>query len=119
MAANPAMLEAWMNTHVGRHGGIVAWRLIGTCSALAVSMDSTAATSAAVRSLGGSTLLMRPVTSFFLEDFPHNEQLAEHVQKVTSRMVGSGAAYMEAMSATWQKIQELPPAEWRRAPQLF
>ena len=104
-----------MNDHVGRYGSIMAWRLIGTCSALAVTLDSIPAASAAVRGLQGTTLIMRPLEAFHLNDFPDNEQLAGQAQKFVVRVIGSGTASMEAMAASWQKIQELPPTEWRVA----
>jgi hypothetical protein len=112
------MVEAWMNEHVGRYGSIVAWRLIGSCSALAVTLDTIPAVSAAVRGLAGATLIMRPLEAFFLDEFPNNEQLAGRIQRVVGRMIGSGTAFMEAMAASWQKIQELSPTEWRSGPRV-
>ena len=116
MAATPAMVEAWMNEHVGRYGGISAWRVLGPCSALALTLESAEQASAAAVGLDGTTLLMRPLAAYFLDEFPNNEQLAGHVQKVATRMIGSGTVYMEAMARGWQHIQELSPMELRGPP---
>ena len=111
MARTPAMAEAWMNEHVARYGGILAWRLIG--NALAMTLDSVPAAAAAARGLDGSTLLLTPMAVSFLHDFPSNERLAGSVQGIIGRSLGSGTAFMEAMSASWARLQELPPAEVR------
>ena len=100
-----------MNEHVARYGGIQAWRLIG--NALAMTMESSPAAVAATRGLDGGTLLLSPMAVSFLEDFPSDENLAARVQSVVSRSLGSGTAYMEAMSSSWSRLQELPAAEMR------
>ena len=90
---------------------ILAWRLIG--NSLAMTLESISASVAAARGLEGSTLLLSSMTVSFLDDFPSNEALAERVQDMVSRTLGSGTAFMEVMSASWSRLQELPPAEIR------
>ena len=100
-----------MREHVGRFGSIEKWRILGPCGLIILTMDSSGSCSAAAEQLSGTTMIMRPVGVSLLSDFPDNERLAGEAQKVAMRRFGSGSAFMAAMSACWQLLQDAAPTQ--------